>query len=58
MKIEASYFDDDSTEQHNPLDRAAAGLPPVIGGGCLARFDPQALNEQSGVDFAQVSDAD
>lgn len=43
---------DDDDQAWDPLDAGAAGLPPVIGGGCLARFDPTSLNEESGTDFA------
>lgn len=47
--------DSDDDELHwDPLDAGAAGLPPVLGGGCLARFDPASLNEESGTDFAAV----
>ena len=30
----------------------AAPMPPVLGAGCLSRFDPDALNEDSGSDYA------
>lgn len=46
----------DDDQDYDPLGQAAAGLPPVIGGVCLARFDPDALNADSGTDFAAVTD--
>lgn len=48
--------DDEDDEQINPLDSAAAAPPAIIGGGCLARFDPDALNDLSGVEFPGESD--
>lgn len=47
----SAFGDGDDDEQVNPLDSAAAAPPPIIGGGCLARFDPEALNDLSGVEF-------
>jgi hypothetical protein len=58
MSTDAFHADDEGADELNPLDRGAAGLPPVIGGGCLARFDPNTLTEYSGADFAQESNAD
>ncbi|SEK80716.1 hypothetical protein SAMN05216214_105121 [Atopomonas hussainii] len=34
------------------LARGAAGMPATLGEGCTRRFDPEALNENSGTDFA------
>lgn len=45
------YEADEDDEVFNPLVRGAAAPPGVIGGGCLARFDPEDLNDASGVDF-------
>ncbi|WP_120995775.1 hypothetical protein [Stutzerimonas urumqiensis] len=39
----------------DPLERGAAGLPASIGEGCLSRFDPDALNEESGADFSAAA---
>lgn len=50
--------DDDDPEVFDPLARGAASPPPVIGGGCLARFDPQSLNEECGADYAPDSNTD
>lgn len=35
----------------DPLDRATSTPPPVLGEGCTARYDPQALTEDNGTDF-------
>ena len=48
-------WDDD--QPWSPLSAGAAALPPVLGGGCLARFDPSSLNEESGTDFSAAADA-
>ncbi|WP_150305797.1 hypothetical protein [Pseudomonas saliphila] len=42
----------DVEDETDPLARGAAALPPTIGEGCLARFDPDSLNEESGTDFS------
>ncbi|MCL5042308.1 MAG: hypothetical protein M1440_07540 [Gammaproteobacteria bacterium] len=47
----------DSEQDDNELgvlDQAAAAMPPVLGGGCLSRYDPAALNAESGADYAQA----
>ena len=44
----------DDDQPWDPLDAGSASLPPVLGGGCLARFDPASLKEWSGTDFAAV----
>lgn len=36
----------------DPLAGGAAAPPRMIGGGCLARFDPAQLTADSGVDFS------
>lgn len=43
--------ENDDPDELDPLSRGAAAPPPVIGGGCLARFDPLSLNEDCGADF-------
>lgn len=48
------YSEDDEEPNLNPLDVGAAALPGIIGGGCLARFDPEALNSDSGADFSAL----
>ncbi|WP_119143567.1 hypothetical protein [Pseudomonas reidholzensis] len=40
----------------DPRDKAAAKAPPTLGEGCLARFDPDALSEQDGTEFAGAAE--
>lgn len=47
---------EDDLDEFDPLAQGAAAPPPVVGGGCLARFDPQELNEESGVEYFPDSD--
>lgn len=35
----------------DPRDKAGAQVPPTVGEGCLARFDPQALSDEAGTYF-------
>lgn len=51
-----SHFTQDTDEEGDghPSDAAAAALPRILGGGCLARFDPDALNGDSGADFSAL----
>ncbi|TLP60195.1 hypothetical protein FEM01_13425 [Pseudomonas mosselii] len=35
----------------NPRDKAGASVPPTLGEGCLARFDPDALSDEDGTEF-------
>lgn len=58
MMVSGSHRPDDDADDFDPLSQGAAPPPPVIGGGCLARFDPLALNEESGVDFTPEPDTD
>lgn len=44
-----------SEEGSDPLARGTAGLPPRIGEGCLSRFDPDSLTDESGADFSAAS---
>ncbi|WOD12505.1 hypothetical protein RPW65_06575 [Pseudomonas sp. NyZ704] len=48
-----SIYPEDEEQSVNPLDGGAAAMPGIIGGGCLARFDPEDLNEDSGADFGE-----
>ncbi|MCE1114868.1 MULTISPECIES: hypothetical protein [Pseudomonas] len=34
-----------------PRDKAGACVPPTLGEGCLARFDPEALSDEDGTEF-------
>lgn len=36
---------------HDPLEKAAAKAPPVIGSGCTQRFDPDSLGPEDGTEF-------
>ena len=38
-----------------PGNKATAQLPPIIGQGCVQRFDPEALNDQLGADFSAAA---
>jgi len=38
----------------NPLDRATSSPPPVVGEGCAARYDPEALTPDHGTDFPEA----
>ncbi|WP_373185957.1 hypothetical protein [Halopseudomonas sp.] len=58
MMLEGFHGLDDDADEFDPLNHGAVPPPPVIGGGCLARFDPLALNEDSGADFAPEPDTD
>ncbi|WP_019342170.1 hypothetical protein [Stutzerimonas stutzeri] len=35
----------------NPLDKAGAKAPPIIGSGCTQRYDPERLGPTLGTDF-------
>ncbi|TDF81788.1 hypothetical protein [Pseudomonas sp. H9] len=35
----------------DPFDKATSKAPPVLGEGCLSRFDPEALSNDDGTDF-------
>jgi len=39
----------------DPLERAAAKAPPIIGGGCTQRYDPEALSPEQGAEFADAA---
>ena len=54
--LPSSLMEDDEAEVFDPLSSGAAAPPAVIGGGCLARFDPQSLNDDSGADYTPDRD--
>ncbi|NQD93631.1 hypothetical protein HP532_13325 [Pseudomonas sp. CrR25] len=35
----------------DPLERATSSPPPTLGEGCVRRYDPAALSEESGTEF-------
>ena len=39
----------------DPLDKATSSAPPVIGEGCLSRYDPDALSPEDGADFSEAA---
>ena len=39
----------------DPLARGAAHAPQMIGEGCTRRYDPDALNEDNGAEFAEAA---
>lgn len=40
---------------NDPLSRAAAHAPRMLGEGCTRRYDPQALSEEDGAEFAEAA---
>ncbi|WP_109511336.1 hypothetical protein [Pseudomonas ovata] len=40
---------------NDPLDKATSKAPPVIGEGCLSRYDPDALGPEDGTDFPDAA---
>lgn len=40
---------------NDPLSRAAAHAPRMLGEGCTRRYDPQALSEEDGTEFAEAA---
>jgi hypothetical protein len=40
----------------DPLERATAKAPPVLGEGCTQRYDPQALSPEDGTEFADAAE--
>jgi hypothetical protein len=41
---------------NDPLERATAKAPPTLGEGCVHRFDPEALSDSAGTDFAGAAE--
>ena len=39
----------------DPLARGAAHAPQMIGEGCTRRYDPDALTEEDGAEFAEAA---
>jgi hypothetical protein len=39
----------------DPLARGAAHAPQMIGEGCTRRYDPDALSEEDGAEFAEAA---
>ncbi len=39
----------------DPLTRGASRAPAMIGEGCTQRYDPEALSEENGTEFAEAA---
>ena len=40
----------------DPLDKATSQAPPTLGEGCVRRYDPDALSEDDGTEFAEAAE--
>lgn len=40
----------------DPLEKATSKAPPTLGEGCVRRYDPDALSEEDGAEFADAAD--
>lgn len=40
----------------DPLERATSRPPPTLGEGCTRRYDPEAMNGETGSDFADAAE--
>lgn len=40
----------------DPLERATSNPPPTLGEGCLSRYDPEAMSEETGTDFPDAAE--
>jgi hypothetical protein len=40
----------------DPLDKATSKAPPTLGEGCVRRYDPDALSEDYGTEFAEAAE--
>lgn len=40
----------------DPRKPGTATPPPVLGGGCLQRYDPQALTPEDGTEFSEAAE--
>lgn len=41
---------------NDPLDRATSSPPPTLGEGCVRRYDPQAMSDEHGAEFAEAAE--
>lgn len=39
----------------DPLDRATSTPPPTLGEGCLSRYDPAEMDENTGTEFEEAA---
>ena len=40
----------------DPLEKATSKAPPTLGEGCVRRYDPDALSEEHGTEFADAAE--
>ncbi len=40
---------------NDPLDRATSTAPATLGEGCLSRYDPDAMDEETGTEFEEAA---
>ncbi|WAC43185.1 hypothetical protein OU997_12910 [Pseudomonas sp. SL4(2022)] len=40
----------------DPLERAIAVAPPILGEGCTQRYDPRALSAEDGAEFVDAAE--
>ena len=40
----------------DPLERGTSTAPPIVGGGCTQRYDPQALTPEDGATFEDAAE--
>lgn len=40
----------------DPLEKATSKAPPTLGEGCVRRYDPDALSEEDGTEFADAAE--
>lgn len=41
---------------NDPLERATSRPPPTLGEGCVRRYDPQAMGDAHGTEFAGAAE--
>ncbi|AEB59667.1 hypothetical protein [Ectopseudomonas mendocina] len=41
---------------NDPLDKATSKAPPTLGEGCVRRYDPDALSDEDGTEFAEAAE--
>lgn len=40
----------------DPRDKATSKAPPTLGEGCVRRYDPDALSDEDGTEFAEAAE--
>ena len=41
---------------NDPLDKATSKAPPTLGEGCVRRYNPDALSDEDGTEFAEAAE--